>query len=146
MQLFGATSSPLPRVLAAVALGGVIGATGRWMVGEALPAEPGTWPWATLVVNLLGALAIGFAARGVERDSLRWALLVTGVLGGFTTFSALAVELNDLVEAERTAVAVVYGGVTLAAGVAATLVAGLGRAAGRNGSDGTPPVFARRRP
>ena len=134
VELFGATSLPLPRVLAAVAFGGAVGATGRWAVGELFPAEPGVWPWATLLVNVLGALAIGFAARGVERDSLRWALLVTGVLGGFTTFSALAVELNDMVEAERTTIAVAYGAVTLAAGVAATLVAGLGRAAGRRRS------------
>ena len=133
MELFGATSSPLSRVLAAVAFGGAVGATGRWAVGELIPAEPGAWPWATLVVNVVGSLAIGFAARGVDRDTLRWALLVTGVLGGFTTFSALAVELNDFVEAERTAVAVTYGAVTLAAGVLATMVAGNG-VPGRNGA------------
>ena len=133
MELFGATSSPLSSVLAAVACGGAVGATGRWAVGELIPTEPGVWPWATLVVNVVGSLAIGFAARGVDRDTLRWALLVTGVLGGFTTFSALAVELNDFVEAERTAVAVTYGAVTLAAGVLATMVAGNG-VPGRNGA------------
>lgn len=124
VQLFGATSSPLSHVLGAVAVGGAVGATGRWAIGEVLPTEPGVWPWATLLVNVLGSLVIGFAVRGIDRDSLWWALAVTGVLGGFTTFSALAVELNDLVEAERTAIAVAYGGVTLAAAVAATLVAG----------------------
>jgi fluoride ion exporter CrcB/FEX len=50
--------------------------------------------------------------------------VVTGVLGGFTTFSALAVQLNDLVEADRTPMAVLYGAVTLGAGVGATLLAG----------------------
>lgn len=124
MQLFGADSSPLSQVLPVVAAGGVVGSGGRWVVGEILPAEVGAWPWATLAVNVLGALAIGFAAVRIDRDSLWWALVVTGVLGGFTTFSALALELDDLVDAGRTVVAVAYGGVTLAAGVAATLIAG----------------------
>jgi fluoride ion exporter CrcB/FEX len=48
---------------------------------------------------------------------------VTGVLGGFTTFSALAVELNDLADAERLPIAVLYGAVTLVAGIGATFVA-----------------------
>jgi fluoride ion exporter CrcB/FEX len=48
---------------------------------------------------------------------------VTGILGGFTTFSALAVELNDLADAERLPLAVLYGAVTLSAGVGATFVA-----------------------
>lgn len=124
MQLFGAASSPLTQVLPVVAVGGAFGATGRWAAGELVPADAGVWPWATLFVNVLGALAIGVAARGIDRDSMRWAFVVTGVLGGFTTFSALALELNDLVEAGRTAVAVAYGTVTLAGGVTATLVAG----------------------
>jgi len=49
---------------------------------------------------------------------------VTGVLGGFTTFSALAVELNDLADANRLPLAVLYAGVTLVAGVGATMIAG----------------------
>lgn len=49
---------------------------------------------------------------------------MTGVLGGFTTFSALAVELNDLADAHRLSLAVFYASVTLIAGVAATMIAG----------------------
>ena len=117
-----------PRVLAAVALGGAGGATARWAVGTPWTLEPGTWPWATLLVNVLGSLAIGFAARSLIVDTIGWAFVVTGLLGGFTTFSALAVELNSLVEAERPELAVAYGAVTLIAGVGATLVARRGRA------------------
>lgn len=84
---------------------------------------PGTWPGATLVVNVVGCVLIGLAARRVARDTVSWAFVVTGVLGGFTTFSALAVELNDLAEAERMTVAIVYGALTLVAGVAATAIA-----------------------
>jgi CrcB protein len=117
-----------PYVLGAIAAGGAIGATGRWAVAELLdgagtPHVPGTWPWATLVVNVVGCLLIGVAARTLSTGTVAWAFAVTGVLGGFTTFSALAVELNDLADAERLAVAVLYGAVTLVAGVGATFVA-----------------------
>jgi len=124
VQLFGAWSIPLARVLAAVFVGGAIGATGRWAVSEVIAADEASWAWATLIVNVAGALAIGLAARRIALDSLAWAFVVTGVLGGFTTFSALAVQLNDLVEADRTPMAVLYGAVTLGAGVGATLLAG----------------------
>jgi CrcB protein len=117
-----------PYVLIAIAAGGAIGATGRWAMAELLdgagtPHVPGTWPWATLVVNVVGCLLIGVAARTLSTGTVAWAFAVTGVLGGFTTFSALAVELNDLADAERLAVAVLYGAVTLVAGVGATFVA-----------------------
>ncbi len=114
--------------MAAVAVGGAIGASGRWFVAWAMDAttgeqQLGTWPWATLIVNVVGCVVIGFAARRVERETAGWAFVVTGVLGGFTTFSALAVELNDMADAERLPLAVLYGAVTLAVGVAATALA-----------------------
>jgi fluoride exporter len=56
-----------------------------------------------------------------------WAFVVTGVLGGFTTFSAFAVELNELAEADRMSMAVVYGALTLGAGVGATVIGTSGR-------------------
>jgi CrcB protein len=117
-----------PAVVTAVAVGGAVGASGRWFVAWALDAAgaghvPGTWPWATLVVNVVGCLLIGLAARTLERETVAWSFVVAGLLGGFTTFSALAVELNDLAEAERLPMAVLYGAVTLSAGIAATFVA-----------------------
>ncbi len=128
MQVFDRTTSFTPGILLAVAAGGAIGATGRWFVAWTLDAlgaghVPGTWPWATLIVNVVGCVLIGFAARFVVRDTAAWAFVVTGVLGGFTTFSALAVELNDLAEAERMSLAIAYGAVTLAAGICATMIA-----------------------
>lgn len=132
MQVFDRSTPFAPGVLLAVAAGGALGAAGRWFVGWALdtvgtPHQPGTWPWATLVVNVLGCVAIGIAAREVVRGTQAWAFVVTGVLGGFTTFSALAVELNDLADADRMPLAVLYGALTLAAGVGATAIAELGR-------------------
>ena len=117
-----------PFALGAIAVGGAIGASGRWAVVELVgaastPHVPGTWPWATLVVNVIGCVLIGMAARTLSAGTVPWAFAVTGVLGGFTTFSALAVELNDLADADRLPMAVLYGAVTLAAGVGATFVA-----------------------
>ncbi len=117
-----------PRVTAAIAVGGAIGAGARWAVAEVVseidgPHLAGTWPWPTLIVNVVGCLLIGFAARNLVAGTTAWAFAVTGILGGFTTFSALAVELNDLADADRLAVAALYGAVTLAAGIGATFVA-----------------------
>ena len=117
-----------PVTVAAIAVGGALGAVARWGVAELAdaigsPHLPATWSWATLTVNVVGCLLIGLAARSLARDTTAWAFAVTGVLGGFTTFSALAVELNDLADAERLPLAVLYGAVTLAAGVGATFLA-----------------------
>jgi len=128
VQVFDRSTPFASGILWAVAAGGAIGATGRWFVAWALTTMgaghvPGTWPWATLIVNVVGCVLIGFAARLVVRDTAGWAFVVTGVLGGFTTFSALAVELNDLAEADRMPLAIAYGAVTLAAGIGATMIA-----------------------
>lgn len=110
-------------MLIAVAVGGATGATARWTVFAGLarfdPVAETDWPWALLVVNVVGALLIGVAAGRLDRDTVAWSFVATGVLGGFTTFSVLAVELNDLAEQDRLVVAVVYGAVTLAAGAVA---------------------------
>ena len=79
------------------------------------------------MVNVAGCVLIGLAARLVVRGTTAWAFVVTGLLGGFTTFSALAVELNDMADAERLPLAFLYGAITLAAGIGATAIAGIGR-------------------
>jgi CrcB protein len=105
--------------MAAVAVGGSIGATGRWAIRSTYDVVPGDWPWPTLVVNIIGCLLIGVASRRLERGSLRWNAIITGLHGGFTTMSSFAVELNDMVDLDRTGSAVAYGAVTLGAGAAA---------------------------
>ena len=104
-----------PEVVAVVAAGGAIGASARWLVARGFDTDPATWPWPTLVVNVLGCLLIGIAATAWRRGSLRWDFAITGVLGGFTTMSTFAVELTTLVDGERTGMAVAYGLVTLVA-------------------------------
>ena len=111
------------RTLAAVAVGGAVGAGLRWAVGAAWEHDRGAWPWSTLVVNVIGCVAIGVAARRLRLGTLGWAFVVTGVLGGFTTFSSFAIEVDDLFAADRALVALGYIAVTLTAGTAATWIA-----------------------
>ena len=95
--------------------GGIAGALARAGVVEALPHDPGAWPWATLLVNLAGAFVLGLvAARGFRR-----ALLGQGFCGALTTFSTFQLELLDLLEDGDVALALLYAGGSLAAGTAA---------------------------
>jgi len=90
-----------------VAVGGVAGSLARAAVAAALPHEPGTWGWATLVVNLLGAAAL--CALLVQLPSPRTRLLLgTGLLGGFTTFSGFTVDAVLLVASGRPGAAAAY--------------------------------------
>ena len=123
-----------PRELAAVFAGGVAGAMARAGVAEALPAQPGHWPWATFLVNVAGALALGyFTTRMTERlplSAYRRPLLGTGFCGALTTFSTVQVELLQMLDAGRLALAAGYAAVSVAAGFAAiALASGLVRRA-----------------
>jgi fluoride exporter len=80
--------------LLAVAAGGVLGCLLRWLAGLWLNARWSGFPLGTLFVNCVGGLLIGFALFWFERtpnETLRL-LVVTGALGGFTTFSSYSVE------------------------------------------------------
>jgi CrcB protein len=83
----------LPQV-GAVALGAAVGALLRWAAALALNGRWAGFPLGTLVVNAVGGLLIGVALVGFERHphELLRLLLVTGFLGGFTTFSAFSIE------------------------------------------------------
>lgn len=103
--------------------GGALGALARWGVAEALPRSPGGWPWSTLAVNLAGCLLIGLLLAVVSRSSAAWAspFLGVGVLGGFTTYSAFAVEVLELA-AGAPALAAGYITASVAGGVLAVAV------------------------
>lgn len=110
-------------VLAAVALGGAVGAAARYGLGEAWPAEPPGFPWVTFTVNVSGCLLLGLVmVLAVEVwPSSRYVrpLLGIGLLGGYTTFSTYALESRDLIAAGHGDVAGLY----LAGSVAAALLA-----------------------
>lgn len=104
------------------AVGGAVGAAVRWAVGETMPATDG-FPWPTLLVNLVGCLLVGVAASRLARDTDAWYGLVTGVLGGLTTFSAVAVETRTLLADGRAGPALVYVVASFVGGVVAVEVA-----------------------
>ena len=109
------------------ALGGALGALARWGVGHLLPSSPGDWPWATLTVNLTGCLLIGvllavLPARFPRAPWLR-PLLATGVLGGFTPFSAFSLDVVLLWDRRQAGLAVAYVLVSVAASVGGLVLA-----------------------
>src|SRR3954468_11226154 len=112
-----------PGVVTAVAGGGALGAIARWGVAEALPHDPGGFPWSTFSANVVGCFLIGvLMVLVVERWSRRplaRPFLGTGVLGGFTTFSTYAVDTRGLLAAGQPAVAATYLVGTLAVGLLA---------------------------
>jgi CrcB protein len=85
---------------AAVATGAALGALARWRTGLWLNAHWAGFPLGTLAVNCVGGLLIGICLVAFERgpNELLRLLLVTGFLGGLTTFSAFSVESLVLVQ------------------------------------------------
>lgn len=106
----------------AVALGGALGSLARHGAGLAARQIVPGWPWGTLFVNVLGSFAIGLLfAWFFVRPAPEWVRLglITGVLGGFTTFSAFSVETLELLRTAGAGPAFVYVALTLVAGLAA---------------------------
>lgn len=105
----------------AVALGALLGAPSRYLVGAAVDARFAPQrPWGTVSVNLLGSGAAGLlaglaASGGVDETVV--ALVGVGFLGAFTTASTFAVEVLDLVESGRRCDAGLVVGVTVVLGL-----------------------------
>ncbi|HEX6753656.1 MAG TPA: fluoride efflux transporter CrcB [Solirubrobacterales bacterium] len=105
--------------LAAIYVGGVVGALARVGLAQATPHGPDSWPWGTFVVNMAGALLLGFffaRLRDHPEDGVAHPFLTTGVCGTLTTFATLQLELFEMVDAGHLALAAGYLGATLAAG------------------------------
>ncbi len=104
----------------AVFVGGALGALARWGIGLALAGSAGTFPLATLLVNVSGAFGLGFAAAVLtERmppNRLLRPLLGAGFFGAYTTFSTMAFEGVRLLDNGHVATAVTYWIVTLIGG------------------------------
>ena len=88
-----------------VALGGAVGASLRYLVGLAV-----AFPMGTLAVNVIGSFAIGLLWAGFAEKEIPYlmSLLMTGVLGGFTTFSAFSLDTLRLMQDGRIGAAGVY--------------------------------------
>jgi CrcB protein len=109
-----------------VGLGGLAGAIARFGVGAWLQAALGaTFPWGTLAVNLTGCFVAGvLIGVGGERGLATGTrlLLVTGFLGGYTTFSAFGVETVRLAEQQGVALAAANVGTNVVGGIALAAV------------------------
>ncbi|WP_435123519.1 FluC/FEX family fluoride channel [Micromonospora tulbaghiae] len=113
-------------VLGVIAAGGVLGALARAGAQTAVPHQPGGFPWATFAVNVTGCLLIGvlmavLAARPAR--PLTRPFLGVGVLGGFTTFSAYAVDAQRLLTGGAAGTAGVYLAATVLGALAAVAAA-----------------------
>ncbi len=110
-----------------VALGGALGASARYLTGLAALRLMGTgFPWGTLTVNVVGSFVMGvlvvtLAHLGANRFA---PLLMTGILGGFTTFSAFSLDALTLWERGETLTAALYVGASVGLSLVA-IIAGL---------------------
>jgi len=109
--------------LVAVVLGGILG-TGLRLGLDQLIAPDSAFPWATLLINLAGSLMLGYLVARVWPTAPAWlrAGLGTGLLGSFTTFSAVIVALLTLTSSGMSLLAVAYLVATLVLGFAAALL------------------------
>lgn len=115
------------RELGAIFAGGAIGALARVWLGQHFASSSSSWPWATFTINISGSFALAyFATRLQERlpqSTYRRPLLATGFCGAYTTFSTMQVELLEIIEAHRYALAGGYAAASLLAGFAAIWIA-----------------------
>ena len=116
-----------PSAITLVFAGGTLGVLARAGLDHAFPTRSG-FPATTFAINVVGALALAIliealALRGPDAGSRRAfrLLLGTGLLGGFTTYSALAVQTDALLRSGQIATAAAYAVGTVVLGLAASI-------------------------
>jgi CrcB protein len=115
------------RTLAAVAVGGAAGSVARYLVQYAFVTRLGGgagFPYATLLINVLGSFVIGIVAelamsRGL--DPLVRTFLMVGILGGFTTFSSFSLEAVSLGRSGEWIPAIIYVAASVVLGIVAAV-------------------------
>ncbi|MGW0336758.1 fluoride efflux transporter FluC [Streptomyces sp. NPDC003011] len=114
-------------VVAVVALGGALGATARYALVLEWPAPPGGFPWAAFWTNVVGCALIGvfmvIVTDGWAAHRLVRPFFGTGVLGGFTTFSTYAVDIQELAGSGHARTGLAYLAATLLAALCAVWLA-----------------------
>jgi CrcB protein len=115
------------RLILFAAAGGALGAGLRHVINTAFLAWLGPgFPWATLTVNVAGSLLMGALVQGLlpydgGSSALR-VFLATGILGGFTTFSAFSLDAWVLYERQEHVALAVYVAVSMLLSIAALVV------------------------
>ncbi|MEV5508200.1 fluoride efflux transporter CrcB [Streptomyces orinoci] len=114
-------------VVCAVSVGGAAGAAARYGMSLLWPTPAGAFPWTTFVINVAGCAVIGvfmvvitevWAAHRLVRP-----FFGTGILGGFTTFSTYAVDIQRLVQSGHAATALAYLALTMVCALTAVWTA-----------------------
>ena len=111
-------------------MGGALGTAARYEIGLSRPVGEGTFPWATLGINLLGSFVLGViltvaAADSIPEHHMR-AFVAVGFCGGFTTFSTWMVESVLLARDGDAALGALYTVVSIVAGFAAVTLGVVG--------------------
>ncbi|WP_435015904.1 fluoride efflux transporter CrcB [Tundrisphaera sp. TA3] len=113
------------RILA-LSAGGALGVNARYWLTAAIERWAGArWPWATFLINVSGSFLIGVAATCLTRrdpHALSRLFLITGFLGGYTTFSTFALEIRTLGMRSQFADSLTYGVGSVLAGVLAVVL------------------------
>ena len=125
----------------AVMIGGLLGTGLRLTLDTVIHHGDAEFPWSTLLINFLGSFALAFLVARVWPTAPNWlrAGLGTGLIGSFTTFSAMIVSLLTLTQAGMPLLALVYLLVSLVGGLALALLGlRVGELAAR--SRRTPPL------
>jgi CrcB protein len=109
-----------------VAMGGAAGSVVRFGIIKAMESLGwNQWPWATLTVNVIGCLLVGFLASWLIKTSpespIRY-FLITGYCGGFTTFSAFGLENAKMLSEGRIWEAFLYTSLSLIIGIGMVFV------------------------
>lgn len=116
----------MPVTLIIIALGGALGAVLRYLsVSAAMRLLGPGFPWGTLFVNVAGSLLMGVAAALILEKTgggRLYLFLMTGVLGGFTTFSAFSLDALYLIERGKMAASFAYIGGSVVLSVLALVV------------------------
>lgn len=113
-----------PWAMAWIFAGGIAGTAARYYIEKALPHDGASWPWATFVINITGALMLGGLLEALARlgDDSGWRRRVrlcagTGFCGAFTTYSAFALEIVLVARNGHFGTAISYGLVSVIGGV-----------------------------
>lgn len=115
------------RELAAIFLGGIVGALLRVWLGRRFASAPSQWPWDTFAINVSGAFALGWLATRLQErlplSTYRRPLLGTGFCGAYTTFSTMQVEALKMVEHGHPLLAIGYALASITCGYLAVWIA-----------------------
>lgn len=113
------------RAVLAIAIGGGIGSVMRYVVTVLVTQRLGPgFPWATLAINVVGSLVIGIVAelslaRSIAISPVTRLFLMTGILGGFTTFSTFSLDMVTLAGERAALLACAYAGGSVVLGFVA---------------------------